>query len=86
MRKRKSSKNAVDRLGGEGTKAEILNQQFKPGDLTWVEIHNSSWWPAQVKHTKKYYMLRFYVPSISFFRVTVTNYYVDFHAVKLPQF
>ncbi|XP_078156997.1 uncharacterized protein LOC144552858 isoform X2 [Carex rostrata] len=48
MRKRKSSENAVDRLGGEGKKAEILNQQFKPGDLTWVEIHNSSWWPAQI--------------------------------------
>ena len=58
MRKRKSSKNAVDRLGGEGTKAEILNQQFKPGDLTWVEIHNSSWWPAQVKHTKNILYVR----------------------------
>ncbi|KAF3339424.1 Histone-lysine N-methyltransferase ATX1 [Carex littledalei] len=73
MRKRKSNENAVDsnRLGGDGTKAEILNQQFKPGDLTWVEIHNSSWWPAQVfdegsvgakprKKSKKELLVRLY--------------------------
>jgi hypothetical protein len=49
MRKRKLD-NAVDTSGEKkGTKHDILNLQFKQGDLTWVEIHESSWWPAQVK-------------------------------------
>lgn len=49
MRKRKLDENAVGSSEKKGTKSEILTQQFKQGDLTWVEIHKSSWWPAQVK-------------------------------------
>ncbi|KAJ1700587.1 hypothetical protein LUZ63_000366 [Rhynchospora breviuscula] len=49
MRTRRLKENAVDTSEEKGTtKPETLNQQFNPGDLTWIEIHESSWWPAQV--------------------------------------
>ncbi|KAJ4813490.1 hypothetical protein LUZ62_026056 [Rhynchospora pubera] len=49
MRTRRLKENAVDTSEEKGTtKPETLNQQFKPGDLTWIEIHESYWWPAQV--------------------------------------
>jgi hypothetical protein len=49
MRKRKLENAAGTSGEKEGMKHDILNLQFKQGDLTWVEIRKSSWWPAQVK-------------------------------------
>lgn len=45
---RASYRSSVDK---EGKKEDAINRSIRKanyGDLLWIQLHGSSWWPAQV--------------------------------------
>lgn len=47
-RKRHSNGSYVDKEDGSGAAANQTCKEVFLGDLIWVSLHGSSWWPAQV--------------------------------------
>lgn len=43
-----NGKGDVDESGKDGALDKKSNAEFKLGDMTWIKLRGTSWWPAQV--------------------------------------